>query len=216
MALDPLAAIIEAIRGPKYEDTDEYKQGKINETLWYQNIWANEISELNDPPKPVFPESYWKAYSAIPPPPITTFRPWDKKQNFKKYLNDKTNALLKYRTKLQRKIEMANLENTTPLSNFYSTTPEPTTTTFEPWDRNSDEPIWKWFIRKSQEMNKITKLMEKERKEAEESTYETSVDFYVHNREKCFIQLVKIAMDIVGTFMGAFDAYEIQQIKSKF
>jgi hypothetical protein len=29
MALDPLAAIIEAIRGSKYEDTEEYKKGKL-------------------------------------------------------------------------------------------------------------------------------------------------------------------------------------------
>ncbi len=51
---------------------------------------------------------------------------------------------------------------------------------------------------------------------ANESHFDTSVDFYVHNREKRFIQLVKIATDILGTFMGAFNAYEIQQLKSKF
>jgi hypothetical protein len=51
---------------------------------------------------------------------------------------------------------------------------------------------------------------------AEESHYHTSADFYVHNREKCFIQMVSIATDIVGTFIGAFNAYKIQQLKSKF
>jgi hypothetical protein len=58
--------------------------------------------------------------------------------------------------------------------------------------------------------------MKKEQKMAKESHFNTSVDFYVHNREKRFIHLVKIPTDIVGTFMGAFNAYEIQQLKSKF
>jgi hypothetical protein len=90
------------------------------------------------------------------------------------------------------------------------------TTTFEPWDKNSGESRWVWFQRKSIELNRIVKLMKKEKKEAEESNYDTSVDLYVHNREKHFILLVKIATNIVGTFMGAFNAYEIQQLKSKF
>jgi hypothetical protein len=58
--------------------------------------------------------------------------------------------------------------------------------------------------------------MKNEQKMDEELHFETSVDFYVHNREKRYIQLVKIATDIVGTFMGAFNAYEIQQLKYKF
>jgi hypothetical protein len=58
--------------------------------------------------------------------------------------------------------------------------------------------------------------MKKEQKMAQESHFNTSVDFYVHNREKRFILLVQIATDIVGTFMRAFNAYEIQQLKSKF
>jgi hypothetical protein len=41
---------------------------------------------------------------------------------------------------------------------------------------------------------------------AEESHYDTSANFHVHNRGKCFIQMVSIATDIVGTFMGAFNA----------
>jgi hypothetical protein len=58
--------------------------------------------------------------------------------------------------------------------------------------------------------------MQLEKKMAEESHYNPSAGFYVHNREKQFIQRVSIATDIVGTFMGAFNAYKIQQLKSKF
>ncbi len=54
MALDPLAAIIEAIRGHKY-DTEEYKQGKINQTLWYHMLREKKISEYYVTPKPEFP-----------------------------------------------------------------------------------------------------------------------------------------------------------------
>jgi hypothetical protein len=58
--------------------------------------------------------------------------------------------------------------------------------------------------------------MKEEKKMAEESNFDTLADFYVHNREKHFIQLVKIVTDIVGTFMGAFNAFKIQQLRSKF
>jgi hypothetical protein len=34
--------------------------------------------------------------------------------------------------------------------------------------------------------------------------------------KKMFVQLFSLATDIVGTFLGAFNAYEIQQLKSKF
>jgi hypothetical protein len=51
---------------------------------------------------------------------------------------------------------------------------------------------------------------------AEELHYETLQDFYVHNREKQLIKMVSIATDIIGTFMGAFNTYKIQQLKSKF
>jgi hypothetical protein len=44
----------------------------------------------------------------------------------------------------------------------------------------------------------------------------TLPDFYIHNRGKHFVQLFSLATDIVGTFMEAFNAYEIQQLKSKF
>ncbi len=41
-------------------------------------------------------------------------------------------------------------------------------------------------------------------------------DFHLHNKNKPFVQVFSLATDIVGTFMGAFNAYEIQMLKSKF
>jgi hypothetical protein len=41
-------------------------------------------------------------------------------------------------------------------------------------------------------------------------------DFYEHKRNECFVQVFSLVTDIVGTFMGAFNAYEIQRLKSKF
>jgi hypothetical protein len=41
-------------------------------------------------------------------------------------------------------------------------------------------------------------------------------DYYIQSRQKRFVQLFSLADDKVGTFMGAFNAYEIQQLKSKF
>ena len=41
-------------------------------------------------------------------------------------------------------------------------------------------------------------------------------DYYIQSRQKRFIQLFSLEKDIVGRFMGAFNAYEIQQLKYKF
>jgi hypothetical protein len=41
--LDLLAAIIKAIQGPKYENTEEYKMGQINKTLWHNQQWEKQI-----------------------------------------------------------------------------------------------------------------------------------------------------------------------------
>jgi hypothetical protein len=42
-------------------------------------------------------------------------------------------------------------------------------------------------------------------------------DWYFHSRQKRnFLAAFKIINDVVGTFMGAFNAYEIRQLKSKF
>jgi hypothetical protein len=109
MALDPLAAIIEAIRGPNYEDTDEYKQGQIDRTLWTHSKWEKQVLEYYVSPKPEFPESYWEAFSSTPAPPDTTFRPWDEKfgETFKKYLNKKTDALIKDNLKMYKERDLA-------------------------------------------------------------------------------------------------------------
>jgi hypothetical protein len=41
-------------------------------------------------------------------------------------------------------------------------------------------------------------------------------DFYIHNKNKRFNQVLSLLTDIVETFLGAFNAYEIQQLKSKY
>ena len=41
-------------------------------------------------------------------------------------------------------------------------------------------------------------------------------DWYLHSRHTRFIQAFSLITDIVGMFMGSFNAYEIQQLKSKF
>jgi hypothetical protein len=79
MALDPLQAIIDAIKGPNYEDTDEYKQGQIDRTLWTHSKWEKQNLGYYVSPKPDFPENCWDAFSPTPAPPVTTFRPWDRK-----------------------------------------------------------------------------------------------------------------------------------------
>ena len=43
----------------------------------------------------------------------------------------------------------------------------------------------------------------------------TLPDFYIHNRNKRFIQASSLVSEIIGTFMGALNACEIQQLKSK-
>jgi hypothetical protein len=185
MALDPLAAILDAINGPDCEDTDEYKQRKIDEELWAHKKWEKQILKLVDPTKPDFPESYWQAYSNTPLPPTTTFRPWNKSsgENFKRYTQTKSLSLLKYREQLKQKVKMANLQSTTPLPKFYHTTHEPTTTTFRPWDEKSRETLRQYRLEKVVEFGRIWRLMKKEQKMAEESNFDTSADFYVHNRK---------------------------------
>ena len=53
--------------------------------------------------------------------------------------------------------------------------------------------------------------------ELKESSNSTSIeDHYIHNRDKRYVMAaLSLASDIVGTFMGAFNAYEIQQLKTK-
>ena len=41
-------------------------------------------------------------------------------------------------------------------------------------------------------------------------------DFYIKHRAKRFAQVLALANNIVGTFMGALNAYEIRQSNQKF
>jgi hypothetical protein len=159
MALDPLQGIIEAIRRPRYEDTEEYKTDQINHILWYHEIFEKQILEHYVTPKSDFPEEYWEAYLA---------------------------------------------------------TPEPTTTTFRPFDINSGETRLDYVERKSLQKTKMTGEIYREKQRAEKLHHKTLSDFYIHIREKRLEQMVPLATNIVGIFMGAFNPYEIQQLKSKF
>jgi hypothetical protein len=40
-------------------------------------------------------------------------------------------------------------------------------------------------------------------------------EFYIRHRAKRFAQVIALANNIVGTFMGAFNAYEIRQLNLK-
>jgi hypothetical protein len=62
MVLDLLAAIIEAIKLPKYEDTEEYMQEKIRDKKQYLKEWELEILDYFVTPKTGFPEEYGKGF----------------------------------------------------------------------------------------------------------------------------------------------------------
>jgi hypothetical protein len=55
-----------------------------------------------------------------------------------------------------------------------------------------------------------------DKKEAEKLANGILSNFYVHNRNKHFIQAFSLVIYIVGTFMIALNAFEIQTLKSKF
>ena len=52
----------------------------------------------------------------------------------------------------------------------------------------------------------------------QDSKGEYQPDFYLthQSRKKRFIQALSLFNDILGTFMGAFNAYEIQKLKEQF
>jgi hypothetical protein len=160
MALDSLVAIIEAINGPKYEDTEEYKEGQINQTLGHHMLWEKQILEYYVKPKPEFREKYWDAYSPTPTPPITTFKPWDEKsaEPRKRYLSRKTDPLIKTMGEISKEKDIAKkIQSTSPLPEFYFTTPEPTTTTFRRWDINLDESRFLYVQRRAKELARVFK-----------------------------------------------------------
>jgi hypothetical protein len=141
--------------------------GKINETLWYHQLWEKQILDYYVTPKPEFPEKFWEAYSASPEPTTTRFRPCDEKSGEPReiYLHRKTEALTKPTGKFYREKEIAKeLQNKTPLPDFYYTTPEPTTTTFRPWDKNSGESRLLYIQRRAKELARISKQIQREKK----------------------------------------------------
>jgi hypothetical protein len=84
--------------------------------------------------------------------------------------------------------------------------PPPTTTTFPPQNRNTH-----WinsFLRiKLDKMKKLFKDIEEE--DDKYARGENLPGYYIQLRQERFFQLFSLANDIVGTFMGAFNAYEI-------
>ena len=86
------------------------------------------------------------------------------------------------------------------------------TSTFRPFnsklDKSEEDYLQKHY-------NRITTIYENLIKE-QKLANATLPDFYIHNRDKRFIQTLTLFNDIVGTFMGAFNAYEIRQLKLKF
>jgi hypothetical protein len=61
------AAIIEAIRGPKYEDKEEHKQKKFRNTKHFHKEWEQKILDYFVTPNPDFPAEYWQVSSAVTP-----------------------------------------------------------------------------------------------------------------------------------------------------
>ena len=78
MILDPIAAIVEAIGGPKYEDTEQFQLDEIKEEEWWIDNWQKQTDKLLFPPRPAFPEEYWEMYEEPIKPTTTTFRPFIK------------------------------------------------------------------------------------------------------------------------------------------
>jgi hypothetical protein len=68
---------------------------------------------------------------------------------------------------------------------------------------------------KSYQLIDILDQIRKEKRVTEKLTNGTLQDFYIHNQNKHFIQAFSLATDIVVTLKGAFNAYEIQKLKSK-
>jgi hypothetical protein len=58
IVLDSLQANIDAIKGPRYADTEEYKPDQINKILWYHQRFERQILEHYVTPKSNFPEEY--------------------------------------------------------------------------------------------------------------------------------------------------------------
>ena len=99
----------------------------------------------------------------------------------------------------------------------YSEVPHrPLPTTYRPFIPNNKEDQLLYLRRKGVQLHKVLWEIRKEQMEADTKFNGTLPDFYIHNRHKRFIQAFSLVTDIVGTFMGAFNAYEIKLLKTKF
>lgn len=107
-----------------------------------------------------------------------------------------------------------NYPEDSPLWEAYAKeTPTPTST-FRPFKPLS-ETEKEYLSEKSAALSKVYWKLVKMDEEEERLTNQTP-DWYIQTRQKRFIQAFKLINDVVGTFMGAFNAYEIRQLKSKF
>ncbi len=94
----------------------------------------------------------------------------------------------------------------------YPTTYKPNVNTGKHWTEREE---MKFYSEKYSKLEKIFKELKQEQLQIELHHNATLPDFYIHNHNKRFIQAISLASDIIGTFMGALNACEIQQLKSK-
>ena len=94
--LNPLAAIIKAAKGPRYEDTEPYERAENRQRERFINDLQDEIDHLYRLKYPLLPTSYLEVYSTPSPIETTTKYPsWDPDtQWYKAYLKRKVAKLL--------------------------------------------------------------------------------------------------------------------------
>ena len=94
--LNPLAAIIKAAKGPRYEDTEPYEREENRQREKFIIKLKDEIDHLYNLKYPALPTSYLEAYSTQSPIEVTTkFPVWDPAtQWYKTYLKRKEAKLL--------------------------------------------------------------------------------------------------------------------------
>ena len=94
--LNPLAAIIKAAKGPRYEDTEPYEREENRQREKFIIKLQEEIDHLYHLKYPTLPASYLEAYSTPSPIEVTTkFPVWDPAtQWYKTYLKRKEAKLL--------------------------------------------------------------------------------------------------------------------------
>jgi hypothetical protein len=85
--------------------------------------------------------------------------------------------------------------------------PPPTTMTYPPRNRNTH---WKNSYLRIK-LDKMKKHFDEIKMEDGKYTRGDKLPYYfIQSRQKCFVQLFSLANDIGRTFMGAFNAYEMQ------